>query len=238
MVDFIVCDDCKETVATVVEVINKCMMNNNIQYKTHKFYDYNDNFIKIMNEPLNHKIYILDIATPSGSGIDIARDIREKDKTSVLIFLTGHDELGSIILKICLNILTFVSKFDGYELKLKEAIQEGLKLAYSRNSVSFLEHGTKYNIPVNNILYITRDTIERKTIIVTEATEYKVYIPIEKLNKLANGYFFKTHKSCLVNMNRVDKIDGNRNMIYFDNGTKIDLLSNKYKKDVLNYECD
>lgn len=61
-------------------------------------------------------------------------------------------------------------------------------------------------------------------------------MPIEKVNELSDNHFIKAHKSCFVNMDRVDKIDGNRNLITFDNGTITDLLSNKYKKEVIKNE--
>lgn len=233
MIDFIVCDDSVKVVNDVVNVIDKFMINNNMHYKTHKFLDYDEKFMKLMDANSNYKIYILDIETPTRSGIDVARKIRSKDKNCVIIFLTGHDELGFTVLKSCLNFLTFISKFDDYEEKLYDAFVEAFDLISVKKSINFLEHGIKYNILLDSILYITRDTIERKTIIKTDSNEYKVYISLEKINDLADNYFVRTHKSCLVNMHRVDKVDGNRNLITFDNGLVIDLLSNKYKKEVI-----
>lgn len=236
MIDFIICDDSVKVVNDVVNIINKVMINNNTHYKTHKFFDFDDRFMRLVNSSSNCKIYILDIETPTRSGIDVARKIRSKDKNSVIIFLTAHDELGLIVLKSCLNFLTFISKFDEYETKLTQALDEALNLVSVRKSIVFLEHGIKYNILMNSILYVTRDTIERKTIIKTDSNEYRIYMPLEKINILAKKHFKKTHKSCLVNMDRVEKIDGNRNLITFDNGMVIDLLSKKYKKEVINGE--
>ena len=54
--------------------------------------------MKFLKSKVPFRIYILDIETPSRSGIDVAREIRNKDLESVIIFLTGHDELGHIIL--------------------------------------------------------------------------------------------------------------------------------------------
>lgn len=233
MIDFIICDDSVKLVNEVVDIVNKFMINNNMHYKTHKFYDYDDKFYSLMESASNCKIYILDIETPTRSGIDIARKIRTKDKNSVIIFLTGHDELGLVVLKSCLNFLTFISKFDDYETKLTSALKEALEFISIKRAICFTEHGIKYNIMINNILYITRDTIERKTIIKTDSNEYKIYMTLEKINELSNNYFTKTHKSCLVNMNRVEKINCNQNLITFDNGTVIDLLSKKYKKEVI-----
>ena len=37
------------------------------------------NFYKVMNKEMDNKVYILDIETPNGNGIDIAKKIRSKD---------------------------------------------------------------------------------------------------------------------------------------------------------------
>ena len=233
MIEFLVCDDNSKVVKDVVDVINKVMIKNNKNYKIHKFLDYDNKFLDLIKTSGDYRIYILYIDTPTASGIDIARKIRVKDKNSPIIFITGHEELGHTVLKSCLNFLTFISKYDDCLNKLENAISEALDTLGSRQTIEFLEHGIKYNLALNNILYVTRDTIERKTIIKTDSNEFKVYIPLEKFNELAKNTLTKTHKSCLVNMKRVDKVDGNRNIITFDTGEVIDLLSNKYKKDVI-----
>lgn len=233
MIDFIICDDNLKIVNEATEVVNKVMISNNMHYKIHKFTDYDDRFMKIMNNSSNYKIYILDIEMPSYSGIDIARKIRSKDKNSAIIFLTGHEELGFVVLKGCLNFLTFISKYDDYNKNLEEAVTEALNTLAAKQAIEFVEHGVKYCLLLNSILYVTRDTFERKTIVKTDSNEYKVYIPLEKFNLLAKQRLTKTHKSCLVNMGRVEKLDANHNLITFDNGLVIDLLSNKYKKDLV-----
>ena len=87
------------------------MMKNNLSYKVHLYSDYNKSFIKMINQNLSNKIYILDIETPSESGINMARKIREKDIDSIIIFLTSHYELGPALLDEELMFLTFVSKY-------------------------------------------------------------------------------------------------------------------------------
>ena len=53
------------------------------------------------------RIYLLDIETPSASGIDIARKIRKHDIESMIIFITGHEELGDVVLKNNTMFLSF-----------------------------------------------------------------------------------------------------------------------------------
>ena len=109
MVNIIICDDNEKDRKNIVEVVNKFAVSNNLEYLMHVFSDYDKSFEKIINEKIPSKIYLLDIETPSASGIDIARKIRNKDLESVIIFLTAHDELGTVILKNDLMFLSFIN---------------------------------------------------------------------------------------------------------------------------------
>ncbi len=233
MLDFIVCDDDEIVRKNVGNIINKCMMKNNHAYKVKLFSDYNDKFMKELENHNSYKVYILDIEAPSKSGIDIARKIRKKDKESAIIFLTGHEECGYSVLKSCTNFLTFISKFDEYEENLINAIKEALELLHIKKVLTYTEHNVTYNITISNILYITKDTINRKSVIVTDNNIHKTYTAINELLKKLSPVFIQTHRSCIVNKERIEKIDKNKNIIYFDNGVKIDLLSDNYKKGLM-----
>lgn len=232
MINFIICDDNKNIVENIINIVYKCMMKNNFEYKTHIFYDLDDKFMKIVNSSLSFKIYILDIETPSRSGIDVARIIRNRDVESIIIFITGHEELGLTLLKDEIMFLSFINKFDNYEKRLITAINKGIRMLQRKNILRFEERNNIYNIAMNDILYITRDSIERKSIIKTTYTDIKTYKPLSDIQLLLDDRFVKTHRACIVNKERVATIDKGKKEILFDNGIKIDLLSDKYKKGV------
>ena len=117
MINFIICDDIEKYRTMIKRVIVKYMMKNKLEYKTHIFKDYDEEFLKNKKKKLSFKIYILDIEAPSMSGIDIARIIRKKDTDSVLIFLTGHQELTPVIMKNDFLFLSFINKFENCEMK-------------------------------------------------------------------------------------------------------------------------
>ena len=52
------------------------------------------------------------------------------------------------------------------------------------------------------------------------------------LNELDDQRFMKTHKSCIVNLYNIEKVDMNELTIYFDNNKKTDLFSRNYKKEI------
>ena len=99
MIEFIICDDNKKILNNVEKIINSYMMKNERKYNVIKFLDYDDKFLELLKNKERFRIYILDVETPSYSGIDIARMIRKNDLSSIIIFLTSHNEFGSILLK-------------------------------------------------------------------------------------------------------------------------------------------
>lgn len=236
MIEFVICDDNKFITEKVAKTIADVMMKNKLIYRTVIFNDYNNSFMKLVVTKECMRIYILDIETPSRSGIDVARIIREKDMESIIIFLTGHDELGPTILKKELWFLSFINKFDDSDRRLRNSISKALQLLNIQSRLHFEEKGVIYNISLSDILYITRDSIDRKSVIKTQHNEYRTYKTLLELQTLLDGRFIQTHRACLVNGDRVVTINRVKKEIVFDNGVKIDLLSDKYKKE-LKVEC-
>ncbi|MBR3198414.1 MAG: response regulator transcription factor [Bacilli bacterium] len=233
MLNFIICDDIPKDRKMIEQIISKYMMKNKLEYKTHIFDDYDDNFIKIVNKKLPFKIYILDIETPTRSGIDIARIIRHKDVDSVLIFITGHQELGDIVMKNDFIFLAFINKFDNCEKRLTKAIDKSLKMFKIKKTIRFKDNGILYSIPLEDILYITRDSIERKCIIVTDYNEFKVGKNLNEIEKMLNDNFVKTHRACFMNQKRIVCHNKGKRIVTFDNGTKCDLISTRFNKELI-----
>ncbi|HHU54286.1 MAG TPA: response regulator transcription factor [Mollicutes bacterium] len=233
MINFILCDDNKEIVDKVSQIIDEEMMKNKNEYKKNVFNDYDAKFIKLVKSKLPCKIYILDIETPTHSGIDIARMIREHDMESVIIFLTSHDELGYIVLKNEFLFLSFINKYDDYQNSLKKSIRKALEIIGKKRIIRFEDRGAIYTIPINDILYITRDNVERKVVITTDYSKYKVNKTLIEMLDLLGDVFKQSHRSCIVNTNRVAVVNVPKKKIVFDNGVEIDWLSSKYKNEVI-----
>ena len=232
MINIIICDDIKRDLERIYRVVDKFANSNKLEYKIHLFNDYDKKFMDIVKLKLSYKIYILDIETPSRSGIDVARDIRRKDVDSVIIFVTGHEELGNLILKNDLMFLSFINKFDNLKLRLNNSLKKALLMLKQKQVIKLVDNNNTYIIDLNDVLYLTKESFERKTLIILDYNEYKVNIPLSKVEKMLDERFVKTHRSCIVNINRVSRIDKTNKIIYFDNNSKTDLLSDKYKKEI------
>ena len=232
MVNVIICDDNIKDKNNILEIVNNFMIKNKIEHKTHVYDDYNKKFDEIIESKIPFKIYLLDIETPSGSGIDIARKIRQKDVDCVIIFLTVHEELGNVILKNDLMFLSFINKFDNLKYRLNKALKKALDLLSHKNIIKFTDRNVTYTINVDDILYLTKESFERKTIIKTDYTEFKVSKTLTDLVEMLDDRFIQTHRSCYINEDRKVKIDKAKRIIMFDNGETIDLLSDKYRRAV------
>ena len=228
--NFIVCDDNQHIRNKVKEVIDSVMMKNKLNYRTHLFSDYDKSFFEIIKQEMSNKVYILDIETPSASGIDIAREIRENDIDSIIIFLTSHNELGTELLHDEIMFLTFITKFNNMDKRLESAINKAVKMSGIKQAIRFEKKGIIYTIPINDILYITTDQVDRKTVIVTEYNEFRISKTLQEIFQMLNSNFRQTHRACFVNMNRVRTINKRKNVITFDTGVSIDLLSENYKR--------
>ena len=127
MINFIVCEDNKIILQKNVDIINKIMFKNNLNYRVYQFTSDNKNLQDLINDDIEDKIYILDIELDDISGIDIARHIREKDNKSIIIISTTYVEYLPYTLKNKLMLFDFVSKFDNYEDNLLKVIEKAIK---------------------------------------------------------------------------------------------------------------
>lgn len=232
MLNVIICDDISSDRKKIINVVKKFFDKSDINPNIHEFCDYNSKFVETMKSELINKIYILDIETPSRSGIDIARIIRKSDVVSPIIFLTGHRELGEVVITKDINFISFINKFDNSAQRLTSSLKVALKMLNKKQILKFNDHSSVYTIDFDNILYITTDTVLRKTIIVTNKHEYKVSNTLRFFLNILTDDFVQSHKSCIINKTRISNINYNNNTILFDNGKTIDLLSNKYKKGI------
>lgn len=229
MLEFIVCDDDKDFLEKVISIINKFMMKKKIEYKILKYYDFDSSFMKMIVSKETLRIYILDIEVPSHSGITIGKVIRKNDLESPIIFLTGHEELGNLLLRKDINFFAFINKFEDFPMRLRKNIELALNSLNKRQFLEIKDRKTYYRFSLDNIMYITRESVERKTIIKTDKNIHCVNKTLMEISKALDDRFIQTHRSCYVNKDRVVEINYKRKVIVFDSGETINLLSLNYK---------
>jgi len=230
MLNFIIVDDNCKWLEQVSSIIDKVMIKTSFDYNKKRFTEYDDNFKKYVNRKLENKIYILDVETKNNNGIDIARIIRRNDSEATIIFLTSYKKYATKVLTNMIEAFCYIYKNDNVEDMLKQSIEEILnRIIDNETVIKIKDSSTLYAIPLSKILYITTDTENRKTIIITDTKDIRCN---KTLNSFEMEYpltLIRTHKSCIVNIKKVLDFDFKNTTIYFSNQTTIGLLSKKYK---------
>ena len=226
MINIIICDDCVNDVNKIEKIVKGYFKN--LEYSIYKYYDFNKEFFKIIDLDLENKIYLLDIETPSGSGIDIARRIRKNDYSSVIIFLSGHDDLSRIVAKKNIMCLNFINKYDNLKNNLKSSLELALTIVGKKRRVKLCSRGVVYNIDIDSILYITKETISRNTVLICDNNTYYLKMSMKNVIEKLTNDFIQIHRACFINRNRVAKIDTKLLEVTFDNNITTNLVSTKY----------
>lgn len=233
--EFVICDDEKLFRGSIRKIIDKLLINSDDYYHISEFDKFDSRFKKLINNK-QAKIYILDIEIKDSiSGIDIAREIRKKDWDSIIIIVTSHNELGFQALKAQIMLLDFISKYDNCEKSLDLALRKAISQFGSKKAIKFESDGVSYIIHLDDIVYITKDTVERKCIIRTTYNEIVVNKTLNYMLENLDDRFYLCHRSCIVNTEKIRNVDWKNRIINFDNNDSIELLARDKKKGLKKY---
>lgn len=236
MLRFVICEDNKDFLNRLSNSIIKVMMSYNFEYKINKFTQYNKEVEEIISNKDELKIYILDIELPEISGLEIASMIREDDLESIVIFVTAHLEFKNDIFYSRLLALDYIAKDRYWEERFEKTISYTIKKLNKKRVLMFEYNYNSYRIPYDSIVYIEKVSDNRKCLIHTEDNScFEIGMTISDLLKELGPNFYRTHKSCIVNLDKVKKINYSENIITFTNGVSEYLLSNRNKKGLKDY---
>lgn len=239
MLRFIVCEDNKEFLNRIGNIITKVMMPYNFEYKINKFTQYNKEVEEIISKKEEIKVYILDIEMPEVSGLEIASKIRENDLESIVIFITSHPEYKNDIFYSRLLALDYISKVKFWEERMEDTINYTIKMLNKKDVLIFKYNYNSYRIPFDSILYIEKMSDDRKCVIYTEDDKkFEIVATISSLLDKLNPNFVRSHKSCIINLDKVKEINYIENMVTFNNGVSAYLISNRNRKKLKEYVGD
>ena len=206
-----------------------------MEYCIEEFSKYNSRMQKTIDDECS-KIYIMDIEIPNGlSGIDVAKKIRINDWNSIIILVTSHMEMGYEALKAQIMLLDFISKYNDCSPNLESTIKKAISKIDNKKILIFETNNMTYKVHTDDIVYIVKDSIDRKCIIKTEYNEVCINETIGNILDMLDRRFFLTHRSCIINTEKIDRIDWKKNIIYFKNSDKTDYLSRNKRKELKEY---
>lgn len=232
MINYIIIENEEKYCNRIKQIINNLM--DKKDYHINVFYTLNDKLKEIINKEL-YKIYIIDFYLDSHiNGIDIAKLIRNIDYESEIIFIGSQDILFETIFKNIPKVYTFLSKYSNLELTLTTELSQIINNYYNKTKYISLDKKGDIKLALNEILYIYRETVERKLYIVTKDNKYPICLSIKDIVDSYKNYFLQVHRACLVNPTYVVLYNYQEGYFLLKNNTKVFMCSKKYK-DVQNH---
>lgn len=204
MVNVCIIDDDKEMTGQLYGLITEYFKERRIVFTADAYYN-GDEFIEALcnTAVTDYHIYFLDIIMQGRNGIQVAREIRKRDRTAHIIFLTSSPEYA----------------LEGYEVQaynyLLKPLQKdklyntlsgilGTENTPSAKQLQITNNGVVKNIPYQNIVYIE---VRRNKVILFLNTgeEVETYSTITEMVSLLKGeeLFTRTHRSFIINMHYI-----------------------------------
>lgn len=212
MINIAICDDNIEELETISSILSKNIKDVGIPFKISSFSDGQDLIEHINSSKQNFDIIFLDIYMKFSNGIDIAREIRDFDKECKIIFITSSKEhaIDSYDVRAFHYILKPIE-----EEKFRNAIKLAIEsLSKENKQVVIMNKKGNYRILYKDILYA--ESKARVVNIYLKSNEViSFYSKLEDFfQSLKDERFLRCHKSFIVNMDYVLKVENNYIFMY------------------------
>ena len=147
-------------------------------------------------------ILLLDIQMNGQNGIELAKEIRQSDEKSIIIFITGFpDYMPEGYDVSALHYLMKPIKEDKFYEVLDKAYKS---LAQENKTLSITIDGVLHLLPLMEIRYI--EAQNHYVIIKTLSQEYKAKMNLSEIEKSLDNSFFRCQRSFIVNLRFIYKI--------------------------------
>jgi DNA-binding LytR/AlgR family response regulator len=210
MLQIAVCDDNMDELSNIVQLMNQYRVSKHLDCE---FANFQNGFelIAILEKGKRFDIYCLDIIMPGFTGIEVAKEIRNFDKTAPILFFTSSPEfaLESYSVKAINYILKPISKeklfftFDDILERIKAEKKEAAIVVKSNEGIQriLISNLVFAEVIGRNVLY---HLLSGKVVECTESFSSACD------NLLKYGQFIKTHRSYIVNMQYIGTISNHQ----------------------------
>ncbi|MDO5559845.1 MAG: LytTR family DNA-binding domain-containing protein [Oscillospiraceae bacterium] len=224
MIRIAICDYERETVKKIENTVHDYQYKLRSQFEIHTFLDSRD----LISCHCKFDLIFLDIEMPDIDGIKAAKKIREKDKKVKLVYAADHSEYA-------VNAFT-VHPFDFAVKpldppKIRAILDEYIKYTVQQDEekkVTLKTSGGTIVFSLGDI--IAFEYIDNRRILVhTTSKSEEIRGSISEILQTINcEYFVSPHRSFIVNLREVNKIDDY--IIYMSNGLQIPAAQKRLKE--------
>jgi two-component system, LytTR family, response regulator AgrA len=180
-----------------------------------------------------NNVYLLDVNVQSRiTGIDVAGVIREQDVKAYIVFVSAHPEyvMPSLKTKVFDYLIKPVAK-ETLEACINSIYKDFQKVNIEMSQTLSIKSGFNvYNLDLDEIAYLEKygHLLE----IHTAAGKIESTESLDSIeSKLDKKKFFRCHKSFIVNVSYISRIDYTNSLIYLKNGESC-TVSKRCKKEL------
>jgi two-component system LytT family response regulator/two-component system response regulator LytT len=184
-----------------------------------------ENGIQAIRKAIEEKpqLVFLDVNMPGINGIDVAKELAALESKPLIVFITAYDSYAVSAFEVSAfdyllkpvseerlrnsldRIRSMVSSREARVLDKLDKLSGELGLSRSTRIVGY-QNGMLFPIELDEILFLTLE--EKNTIVVCERGKFQINGTLSELQeKLSDRRFFRSHKSYIVNLDRIDSIE-------------------------------
>ena len=212
MLKFVICDDNQSILKRLEKMMDSILINNKLSGQVVFSTTNPDNLLNYIEfHPFD--VVILDIDLKSNlSGIELANTIRTRNKKTYIIFSSAHMEYVMVAYKY--KTFDFLAKPITLE-RLEETIIRLYDDVSAENACFFKVSNKNGYINSNDIFFIQKDG--KKAIFKTTTGDFSLNSSFSDiLSRLPNN-FVRCHKSFIVNLDKISRIQANNTIVFKDN---------------------
>ncbi len=214
----LICDDEIRYINDLQGYIEGYMTNHGIAYQI----DTTTTSKEITENDVVYDLVFLDIKMPVFDGIDLAYELKQRNSKVVIFFVTSFNEYQDMAMD--LQVFRFFEKpFD--VKRLYSSLDKAMEYIDGSYVDVFIYNNKEHQrILVDDIIYI--ENRNRRTYIYTNDGEFVVRESIDEwTNKLPITFFYRVHKSFLVNLHYITKYSYEE--IYLNENIRIPVATRK-----------
>lgn len=204
--------------------IKNSMLENGLKYRQLEIFGKPQQLLDAIKETGNHQFFFLDIEIKGEEkkGMEIAREIRAKDPSAIIVFVTTHSEFMPVTYRYRVSALDFIDK--GLSDQAYQEVVSSVLLHAAGNvnrtvgddSFSFKSKHSQVQVPFSDILYFETSSTVHKVILTTKKGHMEFYGKVSDIAK-ADKRLYQSHRAYVVNPENIVRIDKSNHIVYFEN---------------------
>ncbi|MBM7642847.1 response regulator transcription factor [Streptococcus loxodontisalivarius] len=209
----------------ILSTVKDILDEEQVSYRRLDVFSKPQSLLDAITERGNHNLFFLDIDIKGEEkrGLEVASEIRQSDQSAIIIFVTTHSEFAPISFKYKASALDFIDKAlsqDDFKKQIRENILYTVDLTDSQSEDEVFTYSSakaRVQLPFRDILYFETATTAHKIALRTKTERLEFYAKMSEIASMSPK-LFQCHRSYLINLDNVVRVDRSQLMVFFENG--------------------